>query len=139
MLTAITAGAGMPLTPIYGSEIVPNTGVSAAIRPTYTSASIYAAPAGRFLNPAAVMEPLPGQWGDAGRNSISGPSTFTLNASLQRSFADGKFEFRLQASNALNHVVFESWMANVSSPQFGTPISPNTMRVVQVNIRWRFF
>jgi hypothetical protein len=138
-LTAISAGTGMPLTPIYGSEIVPNTGVSAAIRPTYTGAPVYAAPPGLFLNAAAWMAPLPGQWGNAGRNSISGPATFSLNASLQRSFADGKLDLRFDVDNALNHVVFQSWVANVSSPQFGTPISPNTMRVVEVNLRWRFW
>ena len=138
VLTNMSAGTGMPLTPIYGAEVVPNTGVSAAIRPTYTGASIYAASPGLFLNPAALVAPLNGQWGNAGRNSITGPGTFSLNASLERSFADGKFDFRLDATNALNHVVFGSWVANISSPQFGTPLSPTAMRVVEVNIRWRF-
>jgi hypothetical protein len=137
--TTINAGTGMPLTPIYGSEIVPDTGVSAAIRPSYTGASVYTAPAGRFLNAKALTAPLPGEWGNAGRNSITGPATFALNASLQRSFADGKLDLRLDTTNALNHVVFASWLANVSSPQFGAPISPNAMRVVEINLRWRFF
>jgi hypothetical protein len=137
-LTNISAGTGTPLTPIYGSEIVPDTGVSAAIRPTYTGAPVYSAPPGVFLNSKAWMEPLPGQWGNAGRNSITGPATFSLNASLERSFADGKLDLRFDISNALNHVVFQSWIANVSSRQFGSPTSANAMRVVQVNIRWRF-
>ena len=48
-----------------------------SIRPDYTGAPLYAAPAGLFLNPAAYTAP-PGQWGNAGRNSITGPAQFTL-------------------------------------------------------------
>jgi hypothetical protein len=140
-VTNITAGTGKPLTPVYGSAVVPNTGISGPIRPTYTGNSLYDAPAGYFLNPLAVMAPFAGEWGNAGRNSILGPSTFSLDASMQRSFDDGKIDFRLDATNALNHVVFPSWVANASSPQFGTPVVPASglgMRVVQVTIRWRF-
>ena len=135
--TTISAGTGMPLTPIYGSEVVPGTGVTAAVRPTYTGAGVYGA-SDVFLNPEAWTAPLAGQWGDAGRNSITGPGTFSLNASLQRSFADGKLDLRLDTTNALNHVVFPSWVANVSSPQFGLPTSAGAMRVVEINLRWRF-
>lgn len=140
-LTNITAGSGKPLTPIYSAAVVPNTGISGPIRPTYTGASLYNAPAGLFLNPLAVMAPLPGEWGDAGRNSIIGPTTFSLDASMQRSFDDGKFDFRLDSTNALNHVVFPGWVVNASSPQFGTPSVPAAglgMRTVQVTVRWRF-
>jgi hypothetical protein len=138
VLSTIGAGTGRPLTPVYGGQAVPNTGILAAIRPDYTGAAVYAAPPGRFLNAAAWSQPAAGQWGNAGRNSITGPGTFFLNASLQRGFADNKFDFRLDVTNALNHVVFGSWVANVSSLQFGLPTAPNAMRVVQVNIRWRF-
>jgi hypothetical protein len=139
-VTHITAGSGRPLTPIYGSAVVPNTGISGPIRPTYTGAPIYNAAAGMFLNPQAVMAPLPGEWGNAGRNSIIGPSTFALDASMQRSFNDGKVDLRIDATNALNHVVFPAWVANASSPQFGTAVAPaaGAMRVLQVTLRWRF-
>ena len=43
-------------------------------------------PAGPHLNAAAYTAPLPGQWGTAGRNSITGPGQFTLDSSLARSF-----------------------------------------------------
>ena len=140
-LTNITAGTGKPITPIYSAAVVPNTGISGPIRPTYTGADLYNAPVGLFLNPLAVMQPFAGQWGNAGRNSITGPATFSLDASMQRSFDDGKIDFRIDTTNALNHVVFPSWVANASSPQFGTPVVPASglgMRVVQVTIRWRF-
>ena len=141
-LTTINAASGKPLTPVYGAAVVPNTGISGPIRPTYTGADLYAATGGLYLNPQALMAPFTGQWGNAGRNSITGPSTFSLDASMQRSFIDGKIDFRLDATNALNHVVFPSWVTNLSSGQFGTPNIPAAglgMRSVQVNLRWRFF
>ena len=84
-LTQITVGSGLPETPIYLAA-VPGTGVTGSIRPDYTGAPLYAAPSGLFLNPAAYTAPLPGQWGNAGRNSIIGPAQFTLNASMGRTF-----------------------------------------------------
>ena len=38
--------------------------------------------AGLHLNPAAYSAPLPGQWGTAGRNSITGPDQFSLDSSV---------------------------------------------------------
>ncbi len=83
--STIAAGSGLPLTPQY---LAPEqgTGVIGALRPNYTGASVYAAPAGLSLNPAAYAAPLPGQYGNAGRDSITGPSQFTLNASAGRTF-----------------------------------------------------
>jgi hypothetical protein len=91
-----------------------------------------------MLNPAAYALPPLGEWGDAGRNSIIGPSQFSLSGSLQRSF--GKFDFRLDSTNTLNHVVFASWITNISNQQFGTPTpgSANAMRTVIATLRWRF-
>src|ERR1039458_455030 len=44
-LTAITAGSGLPETPIY-LAVVPGTGVTGSIRPEYTGAPLYTAPSG---------------------------------------------------------------------------------------------
>src|SRR6202034_2988673 len=84
-LGQVTAGSGLPETPVYLAA-VPGTGVTGSIRPSITGAPLYAAPAGFHLNAAAYQAPLAGEWGDAGRNSITGPGQFTFNASLQRSF-----------------------------------------------------
>ena len=96
-ITNITAGSGMPLTPVYVAA-VRNTGVTGSIRPDYTGAPVYAAPAGRFLNPAAYAAAAAGLWGDAGRNSITGPGQFALNASMGRTFGD--FDLRFDSTNA---------------------------------------
>jgi hypothetical protein len=134
-ITNITAGSGMPLTPVYVAA-VRGTGVTGSIRPDYTGAPVYAAPAGRFLNPAAYMVAAAGHWGNAGRNSIAGPDQFALNASMGRSFGD--VDLRFDSTNALNHVTYPSWNAVVNSAQFGLATTANAMRSVQATLRWRF-
>jgi hypothetical protein len=132
----ITTGSGLPLTPIYGQTIA-GTGVVGPIRPLYTGAGIYAAPPGRFLNPAAYAEPLAGFWGNAGRDTIIGPNSFSLNGSMSRTFFT-TLDLRLDAANALNHVVYSSWVTNISSAQFGLPNPPSSMRSLKLTLRWRF-
>jgi hypothetical protein len=133
--TNISAGSGLPLTPIY-SQTVAGTGVVGPIRPLYTGAGVYDAPAGHFLNPAAYIAPLAGSWGNAGRDSIVGPDRFSLNASMARSFS--KLDLRVDASNALNHASYTSWVTNISSSQFGLPNPPGSMRNLRLTLRWRF-
>jgi hypothetical protein len=138
--TQISKGTGLPLTPVYPAA-VGGTGVTGTIRPDYSGAPIYAAPAGLFLNPAAVAAPGPGRWGNAARNSITGPGQFALNASLARTFRFSERisgDFRLDALNALNHVTFTSWNTTATSAQFGLPVSANAMRTVQTTFRLRF-
>lgn len=136
----ITAGSGLPLTPVYLTP-VSGTGVTGTIRPDYTGAPLYDAPAGLFLNPAAFRAPAAGQWGNAGRDSIEGPSQFTLNASLMRTFRLRdrlSMDLRFDSTNLLNHVSWVSWNTLVSGAQFGLPAQANPMRSVQANVRVRF-
>ncbi len=114
LLTNITVGSGLPETPSDSALKVGGASFPGSIRPEYTGASIYGAPAGLFLNPEAYTAALAGEFGDAGRNSKAGPSQFSLSGSLQRSF--GKFDFRLDSTNTLNHVVFSSWVTNHRQP-----------------------
>jgi hypothetical protein len=135
----IQIGSGLPLTPVY-PEAVPGTGFNGTIRPYYTGAPLYAAPAGLFLNPAAYTAPLPGQWGNAGRDSITGPSQFSMIASFARVFRLSdklNLDVRVDATNVLNHVVFGSYNTNVN-PLFGTPVNPNQMRSLLTTVRLRF-
>lgn len=136
----LKAGSGLPLTPIYPA-LVTGTGVIGSLRPDYTGLSIYAAPPGLFLNPAAVTEPGTGRWGNAGRNSITGPGQFSLNTSLSRTLRVSdriSCDIRVDAINSLNHVTFPSWNTTLGSPQFGLPGSANPMRNVQTMLRARF-
>jgi hypothetical protein len=136
----ITAGSGLPETPIYPAPVT-GTGLTGSIRPEYTGAPLYAAPSGLFLNPAAFTAPPAGQWGNAGRNSITGPSQFSLNASMGRTFRVNdrlNLDLRVDSQNALNHVVFTAWDTTVTSAQFGLPASANAMRTLKTTLRLRF-
>ena len=152
VLGQIVAGSGLPETPVYLAAVT-GTGVTGSIRPSITGAPLYAAPAGRHVNPAAYMAPLAGAWGDAGRNSITGPGQFTFNASLQRSFRlkdRYNLDLRVDSTNLLNHVVFTSWNTTLNptsnpalsaasnSPLFGLPAAANAMRSLQTTLRLRF-
>ncbi len=140
LLTTITAASGLPETPIYLAA-VPGTGVTGSIRPDTTGAPISTAPPGFFLNRAAYTAPPPGQWGNAGRNSITGPSQFSLNASVGRTFRlHGRYnlDLRVDSTNMLNHVTYTTWNTTVTSPQFGLPAATDAMRSLQTTLRLRF-
>ena len=112
---ALTVGSGLPLTPVYFLA-VRGTGVTGNLRPDATGASVYTAPAGLFLNPGAYRAPAYAQWGNAGRNSITGPSQFILNASLGRTFPRGdrfNIDLKVDATNILNHVTFSLPVSSV--------------------------
>lgn len=136
----MTAGSGLPLTPIFLSP-VRGTGITGSIRPDFTGQDLDAAPAGLFLNPAAVAAPAPGRWGNAGRNSINGPNQFSLAASLSRTFRMSdrvSADFRIDASNALNVVTYTALDVVANSGQFGLPLAGNPMRTVRSSLRVRF-
>jgi hypothetical protein len=140
VLGQLKAGTGLPETPIY-PEAVAGTGVIGPIRPALTGASIYASRGGAHLNAAAYTAPLPGQWGTAARNSITGPNQFSLDASLARTFRpNGRFylDARVDATNLLNHGVFTGWITTVNSTQFGLPVAANPMRSLETTLRLRF-
>jgi hypothetical protein len=140
LLTQITVGSGLPETPIY-LAVVPGTGITGSIRPDYTGAPLYAPPSGLFLNPAAYTAPPAGQWGNAGRDSITGPAQFTLNTSMGRAFRlRGRFnlDLRIDSTNFLNHPTFTGWNSTISSAQFGLPTAANAMRSMQTTLRLRF-
>ena len=140
IVTQITAGSGLPETPVYLAA-VPGTGFTGSIRPNRTGTSLYAAPSGLHLNPAAYAAPTTGQWGTAGRNSIEGPDQFSLNTSFARTFRlkdHFNLDVRLDSTNLLNHVVFTSWNTMVNGTTFGLPASANAMRSTQLTARLRY-
>jgi hypothetical protein len=130
-LSTITAGSGLPETPVYSAP-VPGTGNLGigSLRPNRGTGSIYAGSGGKFLNPAAFTPPVSGQFGNAGRNSITGPGQFLMNASIARTFRVKKkdtLDFRIDSTNVLNHVAYTSWNSSlnlVSNPTANTPFSP---------------
>lgn len=137
---SLTVGTGLPENPVFPG-IVPGTGVTGNLRPDLTGAPIKLESGGRFLNPAAFATPAAGRWGNAGRNTINGPSQFALNASLGRTFRMGdryNMDVRVDATNVLNHVTITSWNTTVNNFQFGAPVGVGGMRNIQSSLRLRF-
>jgi trimeric autotransporter adhesin len=135
----LTAGSGLPFTPMSFLTVA-GTGF-VGVRPHLTGVPPQPAPRGSYVNLAAYTTPLPGTWGDAGRNSIRGPAQFSLDGSVARVFRlRGRLnlEWRVAATNLLNRVTFATIGTVITSPQFGRPTLANPMRRVQATLRLRF-
>lgn len=140
VVTTIAAGSGLPETPIYLAA-VPGTGFTGTIRPNRTGAPVYAGSGLTHLNVAAYAAPAPGQWGNAGRNSIEGPDQFTMNGSVARTFRlkdHFNLDVRLDGTNILNHVTYTSWNNTINGTTFGLPSAANAMRSLQITTRLRY-
>lgn len=140
LLTRINAGSGFPETPVYPAT-VPGTGEVGPLRPSLTGVPIYSRQGHTHLNAAAFSAPAPGAWGTAPRNLIRGPNTFSLDGAMQRTFRPTSrfyLDARIDASNLLNHVVFNNWNTMFGNTQFGQPVTASQMRSVQTTLRLRF-
>ena len=98
-------------------------------------------PAG-FFNLAAFMIPPAGYYGNAARNTIPGPGSFSLSASFGRSFNLGedrrRLELRAEGSNLLNHPNFSGFNTVVNASNYGWATSVGGMRTLSVTARFRF-
>ena len=135
IVSQITLGTGLPETPLYPLA-VGNTGSSGSTRPEYNGQPVYETTNGAHFNVNAFTAPPNGFWGNAGRNSLTGPNQFNMSASMARSFE--KFDLRFDSTNPINHVSYPSWGNNVLSGQFGLPGGANAMRSISATLRWRF-
>jgi len=96
-----------------------------------------------FINPAAFALPLPGTFGNAGRNTITGPGIFTVNGSVGRWVALGKdrqrrLDMRLEIQNLFNTPNFTGLNTVVNSTNFGRVSGARAMRSMDLNIRFNF-
>lgn len=150
LVNAVTWGTGFPLSPLI-SELVPGTGFTGTLRPDIISGtSVYTTNSPtQFLNINAFALPPSGQFGNAGRDSITGPQQFSLNASLARSFhLKDRYSMSVEfdANNFLNHVTYTSYVTSISqlgttaalNPAFGTAVGTNSMRRIVSIVRLRF-
>jgi hypothetical protein len=134
-------GSGLPETPLVLNKLAQGTGITGTVRAEYLGGSLASPAAGYGFNPAAFGPVPPGQWGDAGRNIITGPMQFSLNAAAGRVFRIAErrsIELRFNSTNVLNHVSFTSWDTTFGTAQFGLPVSTGQMRTIQANLRFRF-
>jgi hypothetical protein len=140
---AITVGSGMPLTPTVGGvgSTTTGSGITGSLRANATGLGVDAGAPGQPFNYLAFALPAPGQWGNAGRDTITGPTQFSLNASAGRTFRlteRRSIDLRFDVTNALNHVTFSSFNTTIGSNTLGLLANPSAMRSMQATLRFRF-
>jgi hypothetical protein len=143
LTNSITVGTGLPLTPTLGGVrgTITGTGNTDSLRASATGFPVDAAAAGQPFNIGAFTLPQPGQWGNAGRDTITGPTQFSLNGSLGRTFRVTErksIDLRFDATNALNHVTFSSFNTTIGSNNLGLLSGPSNMRSMTATLRFRF-
>ncbi|MGA8232849.1 MAG: TonB-dependent receptor, partial [Candidatus Acidiferrales bacterium] len=92
------------------------------------------------FNTAAFVLPPTGQYGDAARNTIEGPCSFSWNPSLARDFRFGsdnsrRVTVRWEVQNLTNHPNFTGISTVVNSTTYGRVTTAGTMRTMDINVR----
>jgi hypothetical protein len=95
----------------------------------------------RFFNTGAFQLPLPGFFGNAGRNTIIGPGSVQLNFVLNRTFLVNdrqRLALSLMAQNLTNHPNYRTIATVVNGSSFGEITSVAPMRQVRFDLRYIF-
>jgi len=138
---AITLQTGNPLTArvLGNTQQLAQTGGIGSGRAEATGEPIESGTG--FFNLDAFTTPPPGQYGDAGRNTIPGPGTFGLNLAFARSFTLSerrRLEFRVESNNVLNHVNYTNLYTVVNAIDYGLPSAAGATRTLDAVVRFRF-
>jgi hypothetical protein len=148
VMPGMVVASGAPIT-IDASQIALGGAPNGNIRVNYIGGPTYI---NGQLNTAAFAVPAAGTYGNLGRDSLTGPMSFstTLNALRTFRLADRKnLTFSVNVVNPINHPVASTWNANfapVIDPrtglltygQFGLPTAYSTMRTISANVRFNF-
>lgn len=138
--------SGTPINVVSGSDFVGNGRASGqrpndvpTIDPYIENLSTVT-----WLNPAAFSTAvLKSQklFGNLGFNALLGPTVFTLDAGLHKTFnitESQKVTFRLEAFNALNHLTFGNPNATLNNTLFGLFTSAGAPRAFQLALKYVF-
>jgi hypothetical protein len=94
-----------------------------------------------FAKDAFVLQST-SEYGNAERNSITGPGIFNFDMSIMRNFVFGgskSLQFRLEAFNTFNQPVWNDPNTSVISPQYGNITSTRKpMRELQLGVKFGF-
>ena len=107
-----TLQSGFPFSPQLGYNPTGNGDTRNPVRPTLNPdfhGSLYSKSPNQWFNPAAFTAPYPGTFGDAGRDTLSGPGLADLDVSLAKSttIREGLHaQFRAEFFNVLNRANF---------------------------------
>lgn len=144
----VTLQSGRPFTVALLSEI-DNSGTGRSIlgfgandRPNVVGDPTASAPSTeRWFNTSAFAFPLPGTFGNAGRNILDGPGYHNVNVSLVKNTALSErfnLQFRAEAFNLFNHPNFNLPDNFLGSPTFGRITSARDPRHIQFGVKLLF-
>jgi len=139
-----TLQSGTPFTArVLGDFADVARGVNGSLRANVTGEGVSIAnpSIAAWFNTGAFVVPPPGTFGNAGRNTIIGPSTYLVSMSLIKNIALGRprtLSIRVQATNVLNTPPLLTIDTVVNSPTYGEVVQAGSMRSVQIQTRFRF-
>ena len=145
ILAIASAGSGRPFTPALAADNS-NTGNGGGIfgqdRPNVLGdANNGPKTPERFFSTTAFSTPAPGTFGNAGRNTLTGPGFASVDVALTRVFALGeraKLEARAEAFNLTNRANFELPERLADQPTFGRITAAGSARQMQLGLRLTF-
>jgi hypothetical protein len=96
-----------------------------------------------FFNTGAFSLPAPGEYGDAGRDTIPGPGVVNFNMALDKLMTFSRErgirgDFRIAANNIFNTPAYTGLSTVVNGAGFGRVTSVGAMRSVNLSLRVRF-
>ena len=138
MQAPITFQTGAPLTATVSGDLA---GIGATTLERANATGLPVSSGSGFFNPAAFTLPAPGTFGNAGRNTIPGPDSFTINMNLSRNFQlkeRKNLEIQINAANLLNHPNVTGFGTTVGVPNnYGILTNVGAMRSISGTIRFR--
>jgi trimeric autotransporter adhesin len=144
MTGTFIAASGTPLTATVAGNQSNTGGIGAlggSVRAEATGLPITGG-SNPYFNTLAFTTPPPGQFGNAGKDTIPGPFQTSFNASINRAFRFGEsrrqLQLRLSATNALNHVVITNFGTTVGSLTYGLATNASATRTVTLMLRFGF-
>lgn len=119
--------SGLPFTPQL-SYNPSNDGdtrnpVRPSVNPNFTGSIIEGGP-NQYFNPNAFLQPLPGTYGNVGRNTLQGPNLYETDLSVSRRFSLTErlgLQFRAEIFNLFNHANFNTPNPVVYAAATGDP------------------
>lgn len=135
-ITAIQSGRPFNITTTGGD-------LGLANRPNVVPGQSAAGPktVAQWFNTSAFSKPLPGFYGNAGRNLIRGPGIHKWDISLFKNFnftESTRLQIRWETFNAFNNANFESVSSAFGAGNFGQVVSARDPRTMQLGAKIDF-
>jgi hypothetical protein len=109
-----TLQSGLPFTPQLSYNPSNDGDTRNPVRPSVNpnfAAPLILGGASQYFDPNAFVQPLPGTYGDVGRNTLQGPRLYETDLSIAKRFAFGErlhLQFRAEFFNLFNHTNFNT-------------------------------